>query len=999
MYDETQPQLYEVISSPAVAIQRRPCSVSSLSPGESSFVLFDIVSRWAWVWSDGAGITCRNLAFSLAKETVRDEYKEWQGHICVVENREPISDEEKTFWKMLKGSPSSVQVGPQASATEVGRSPLQLHRLMVDKNDGDVITKLVAEANQFDGAILTANSDAALYLDAGGGELYLWLGPDIDESALKPSATSYARRQQHLQKGILTVMEPSKYASGSAALAAQKVVLWQQRFTQYGLMGASNPSSPPSPTGSSRACSPLNSSKRRPIIERTGVNGPCLFRVSRTSVRRLPLSASSLRSGHAILLVDYSLRVVTLWSGSSCGIFLKNRAKMIGQEISHDEMHQFKDSFFELRQGSNKADGGAPEQFWTALGVAGEPSEIGDEENEADSDDVVTLLELDGSTGWTSVSSARQFDLNLLLSKPSGIFLMDCGAGELYLYLGEDATREDSEDGRWQAEAYMATLDPSLQAVLTILNPEPGKGLGLEKCVMWHQRWTQFGSKTADQVGCGLGSSQMATTSPKSTVREVSGEVERMLTDNVGSLRMSVNIVDDAMSGHAMPLGLLEDDSVEVSAWRVVDPQGDTHSPGGRKNTPIFCEIDDSDVGVFVQGQAIALNITLKRGARRMLYLWLGDDVPHTHKAFLSLKATQLDPRADQINIEQGREPPFLCMLLARIGKPLVVLRRREPNPKLPRVFALEESSIFPGLGCVSVFEQDPQVVATHGLAPHRCYILVQPTKGVDLWPGSQASVELQESAVDIGRPWGRLVALCAESEGLGKLQLRAEMRETVMINLIASSCAYAGAVRDCGATATLSLFQGKPRPRRLFLVSHETRSTGAMFIRELGAGGVFTQKDLTATDSHVLDAGAACVYVWLGSAASAATHRLAEDVAIEYVKMLSTDNEHVAPLLTSLGKPRSVVLVRPGSEPGEFTWSFKDWHGHKNEKTNRFDKYGEPIRSPRALEVDENESPAKFLPFATSINSAAYDENGEPIAAKICKTSRFAASDARAAS
>ncbi len=34
----------------------------------------------------------------------------------------------------------------------------------------------------------------------------------------------------------------------------------------------------------------------------------------------------------------------------------------------------------------------------------------------------------------------------------------------------------------------------------------------------------------------------------------------------------------------------------------------------------------------------------------------------------------------------------------------------------------------------------------------------------------------------------------------------------------------------------------GGGRPIRLFVVSHETRTTGAMFVREVGAGEVFTQ-------------------------------------------------------------------------------------------------------------------------------------------------------------
>ncbi len=48
--------------------------------------------------------------------------------------------------------------------------------------------------------------------------------------------------------------------------------------------------------------------------------------------------------------------------------------------------------------------------------------------------------------------------------------------------------------------------------------------------------------------------------------------------------------------------------------------------------------------------------------------------------------------------------------------------------------------------------------------------------------------------------------------------------------------------VIDCTKPRVERFLPGGGRPVRLFLVSHETRTTGAMFVRELGAGEVFTQ-------------------------------------------------------------------------------------------------------------------------------------------------------------
>jgi hypothetical protein len=49
--------------------------------------------------------------------------------------------------------------------------------------------------------------------------------------------------------------------------------------------------------------------------------------------------------------------------------------------------------------------------------------------------------------------------------------------------------------------------------------------------------------------------------------------------------------------------------------------------------------------------------------------------VPGNRKAFLGLQCTSLDPRADQINLDQGTEPPFLTMALTKLGKTAIILK------------------------------------------------------------------------------------------------------------------------------------------------------------------------------------------------------------------------------------------------------------------------------------------------------------------------------------
>ncbi|CAM9124250.1 unnamed protein product [Discosporangium mesarthrocarpum] len=107
-----------------------------------------------------------------------------------------------------------------------------------------------------------------------------------------------------------------------------------------------------------------------------------------------------------------------------------------------------------------------------------------------------------------------------------------------------------------------------------------------------------------------------------------------------------------------------------------------------------------------------------------------------------------------------------------------------------------------------------------------------------------------------------------------------------------------------------------RQRPVRLFVVSGLARSTGAMFVREIGAGEVFRQCDLCQHESYVLDGGGSEVFVWHGISSKPSNQSLAVDVAVQYVKVL-----HLRRSATV-----QVSQVNSGHEPPSFTWCFRQW-------------------------------------------------------------------------
>jgi hypothetical protein len=268
-------------------------------------------------------------------------------------------------------------------------------------------------------------------------------------------------------------------------------------------------------------------------------------------------------------------------------------------------------------------------------------------------------------------------------------------------------------------------------------------------------------------------------------------------------------------------------------------------------------------------------------------------------------------------------------------------------NNSSKRVFSLCDSTLLQGKGAVTVSEHTLDTVAQYGLAPDRAYFLATAST-VTTYYGADCSGSLRELSNSIaGAANGRLLPAIAAQSG-------ATATSAATASTAADAAVFLKAVGQ-GSTVVPTAVQPSPlqraahRPVRLFLISHTTRKTGAMYVREMGSGGVHTQSCLAPHESFLLDTGAAVLYVWHGADASKSTRELGLSVAIRYAQDMPSAAffAGVAPVplvpqplgqraaaakaavaagtVPSFGE-LSVVEVFSGEEPAQFVWCFKDW-------------------------------------------------------------------------
>lgn len=149
-----------------------------------------------------------------------------------------------------------------------------------------------------------------------------------------------------------------------------------------------------------------------------------------------------------------------------------------------------------------------------------------------------------------------------------------------------------------------------------------------------------------------------------------------------------------------------------------------------------------------------------------------------------------------------------------------------------------------------------------------------------------------------------------------------------------------------------------------------DRRNIGALFVEEIGIGGMFKQIDLQESECYLLDAGAHVVYLWQGLESSYQGRALSTRVCRRYCAELRKDHDIcAAPRFRSIFQlpvegAVEISYVESGEEPSEFCQLFPKWvsktHSstrlcpefHPNEITSdesldeKFDKSGRSLGS-----------------------------------------------------
>jgi hypothetical protein len=143
-------------------------------------------------------------------------------------------------------------------------------------------------------------------------------------------------------------------------------------------------------------------------------------------------------------------------------------------------------------------------------------------------------------------------------------------------------------------------------------------------------------------------------------------------------------------------------------------------------------------------------------------------------------------------------------------------------------------------------------------------------------------------------------------------------------------------------------------------------RSVRAIFVEEIGIGGIFIQSDLSPKDCYILDDGYANIYAWIGDEckypAMALLTRVSrkliaamrENTSVTSESVSSTEeNSNSSPFSAPTDISIRVTYVNDGCEPADFIQHFREWKVSADRKLNN---YSAIVNfSPESVAVDES--------------------------------------------
>lgn len=611
-----------------------------------------------------------------------------------------------------------------------------------------------------------------------------------------------------------------------------------------------------------------------------------LHRIYCSHIQQVEMAPTSLHPDGAYILIDPVQNTLGAWSGLTCRNLDRLLAETVAAKVMQTELRQQTSNDCHILQ--NKIALGAPPPFYLAAlhmtandfisnvvpfllekGITNDPNSL----YSVDVSDDAALPEvklIEEKRPDESINSPGKLSFSAF--EGDKIVLLESGRFERYLWIGGRTAPKQAKQVREFIKKTRGEFVHIRDRMETILFKE--KFLHVADC---------FGRKKEGTMS-----------SKAHTLKPIESEVRRMVDENFGTLSMLGDhggpVGDNTRTG--MFMSFADDEDGQLSIFRVT-------VSGHSRSLDEYC----TNAVVFSSSRAYAVLYVCKNNSRAFVYLWVGNDCPADVQAALALRCKEIFPPGvapDQIHVQQGREPALLLRIIAaKKHIPLVVVARSSYAngiEKFERCLELSVTNVLlPNQSSIAI---ELPISGLPELCPQKARVYIAVSAAADKASpsdrGSRYTAKSVAVRIAVGCDCSEVVlqgarsvaeAACdvlrtqEEDSALEALHIAGRCRvgsigsHSVVVNEYAQELAdvtisyphsLKATIQEISAGRDLKLTQ--LRPIRLFQVSQSRRAVGAMFVEEIGSGGVFLRGDLSQMDCYILDSGADVLYVWMGA-------------------------------------------------------------------------------------------------------------------------------------
>ncbi|RWS11482.1 villin-1-like protein, partial [Dinothrombium tinctorium] len=604
-------------------------------------------------------------------------------------------------------------------------------------------------------------------------------------------------------------------------------------------------------------------------------SAPKLFHVKG---KRIPIvkqcekiSWASMNKGDVFILD--AIAYVFLWNGETANHMEKIQGAKVAQQLKAEHGSACK-SVVIIEDGNEEKDLGSDEkqvfELHLPLSRKGElKEETSDVEVEKKRRTQITLYRCTDENDNFEVIEVKkgplfQGDLN-----SNDSFIVDNGENGIWVWIGKKASKDERTKSMKIAEGFIEKKNyPSHTPVTRVI--DGGEPIDFKSLF---KSWRDYASVT------GFGNTY---SSGGHVAKEA--DLKRLLEQN----KFDFSILYDNTK-IAAEVQMVDDGSGEKKVYRV-------------KNFDLI-EVPESEYGIFFSGDCylIVYKYFINNRENAIIYYWIGNSSTPDEKGTVALKAieidnTQLNGRAVQVRVIEGKEPPHFSAIF---GRKIIIFRggfqsgfhnRLKSNDK-NHVEANEKYLLQVRRTNKFVTRAIEVECSASSLNSNDTFILYTPDC-IFLWAGKGSIGDEREAAKSIA----------SKSENKEIEFISEGQEKDDFWNAIGGRKDYAN---DKALQQKETIF-----PPRLFQCSN---AKGLFTVEEIFD---FQQTDLVQEDVMLLDASN-CIFIWIGNLSNEEERKQAIKTAHEYLETDPRDRDPDTP----------IIIVKQGYEPLNFTGFFGAWN------------------------------------------------------------------------